>query len=103
MEIVGALLERPYNSCHASYDLRRLLRKGLIVRVPHSHAYHLTPLGRAVAVLFLKAHGRILGPGLSLFDQALPPELTRASPVALAWRRLDTVLDDFMEHQMIAA
>lgn len=100
---VGLLLERPYTGRHASYDLRRLVRKGLIVRIPHSHAYHLTPAGRAVAVLFLKAHGRILGPGLSLFDRALPPDVARASPVALAWRRLDTALDDFMERQMIAA
>lgn len=98
-ELVGELLEVPYASRQATYDLRRLTRKGLIERIPASQRYQLTPLGRRVAVLFTKAYGRVLAPGLAALDPALPPELAGASPVAIAWRRLDHALD----RQLIAA
>jgi hypothetical protein len=62
---VSALLDAPYHSRKATYDLRRLRRKGLIVRIPRTHRYQLTPLGRRVAVLFTKTHGRVLTPGLA--------------------------------------
>jgi len=42
----------PYTSRQATYDLRRLRRKQLIERFPHSNRSQLTPLGRRVAVLF---------------------------------------------------
>ncbi len=54
-------------------------------------------------MLFLKAHGRILGSGLALIDTVLPHDIARGSPLAVAWRRLDSALDDFLERQMIAA
>ena len=54
---VSTLLGCPYTSRQATYDLRRLKRKGLIVRLPGHHRYQLTPLGRRVAVLFTKATG----------------------------------------------
>ena len=34
VQLVGALLDQPYTSRQATYDLRRLKRKGLIVRLP---------------------------------------------------------------------
>lgn len=37
-ELVATLADVPYTSRHATYDLRRLRRKGLIERVPHSHS-----------------------------------------------------------------
>jgi hypothetical protein len=42
---VSTLLGGPYTSRQATYDLRRLKRKGLIVRLPGHHRYQLTPLG----------------------------------------------------------
>jgi hypothetical protein len=60
-----ALLDPGYSSRHATYDLRRLRRKQIITRIPGTHRYQLTAAGRAVAVLFTKAYGRILGPGLA--------------------------------------
>jgi len=69
-ELVGALLDAPYASRQATYDLRRLTRKGLIERIPASQRYQLTPLGRRVAVLFTKAHGRVLA--LALPSWTLP-------------------------------
>lgn len=102
-ELVGQLLDAPYSGRQATYDLRRLRRKGLIVRLAHSQRYQLTPLGRRVAVLFTKAHGRVLAPGLALLDPSLPVGIAERSPLATAWRRLDRTLNDWIGAQMIAA
>jgi hypothetical protein len=56
-----------------------------------------------VAVLFTKAHERVLTPGLVQLDPALPDDLAHRSPLATAWRRLDRELDDYIERQLIAA
>src|SRR6266516_3720877 len=70
---MASLLAQPYSSRQATYDLRRLRRKSLITRVPGSQRYYLTGLGRQAAVLFTKAHTRVLAPGLALIDPTLPP------------------------------
>jgi hypothetical protein len=101
--LMASLFNTPYTSRHATYDLRRLRRKQLIERLPHSHRYQLTPSGRAVAVLFTKTYGRILGPGLTELDPRLPPELAQRSPLATAWRALDHALDQFIDHGLTAA
>ena len=104
MERVGALLDEiPYSCRQATYDLRRLKRKGLIVKMRRSHRYQLTDLGRRVAVLFTKTYGRVLAPGLTALDPQLPDDLAVASPIAVAWRRLDRTLDQFMESAFVAA
>jgi hypothetical protein len=103
VELVSGLLDRPYNSRHATYDLRRLRRKGIIVRIPHTHRYQLTPLGRRVAVLFTKTYGRVLAPGLVELDLSLPPGISRRTPLAQAWRHLDHSLDDYINQQLTAA
>lgn len=102
-EIVATLLDEPYTSRQATYDLRRLKRKELIERLPHTNRYQLTPLGRRVAVLFTKAHGRVLAPGLALLDPRLPAEVASRSPLALAWRKLDKTLDEFIDDKLVAA
>src|SRR5207302_8169391 len=103
VELMASLWDQPYSSRQATYDLRRLRRKGLITRLPCSQRYQLTGFGRRVAVLFTKAHGRVLAPGLALLDPTLPPDLAQRSPLASAWRHLDRTLNDFVEHQLIAA
>jgi hypothetical protein len=103
VELVGALLDTPYGSRQATYDLRRLTRKGLITRLPGSQRYLLTPLGRRVAVLFTKTYGRVLAPGLAVLDPALAPELVRRTPLAAAWRGFNYALDTFIEQQVLAA
>jgi hypothetical protein len=62
---VTTLLGCPYTSRPATYGLRRLKRKGLIVRLSGHHRYQLTPLGRRVAVLFTTVYGGVLAPGLA--------------------------------------
>ncbi len=103
VELVSALLDAPYSSRQATYDLRRLIRKGLIERLPGSQRYLLTPLGRRVAVLFTKAYGRVLAPGLAVLDPALPAELVRRTPLAVAWRGFNQALDAFIDRQVLAA
>jgi hypothetical protein len=49
-ELVATLLDAPYTSRQATYDLRRLRRKRLIARIAGTHRYHLTPLGRLGSV-----------------------------------------------------
>ena len=82
VKFVRRLWDPPYSTRQATYDLRRLRRKALITRLPHSHRYQLTPFGRRVAVLFTKAHGRVLAPGFALLDPPLPPDLAQRSPLA---------------------
>ena len=100
---VSALLNAPYTARQATYDLRRLKRKGLIRRIAKANRYHLTPTGRSVAVVFTKTYGRVLAPGLALVDPGLPDEIARRSPLAVAWRTLDRALDEFTRKSLIAA
>jgi hypothetical protein len=73
------------------------------VKIPRSHRYQLTELGRRVAVLFTKTYAHVLAPGLTALDPRLPDDLAAASPVAVAWRRLDRTLDQFIDSSYIAA
>lgn len=97
------LLDRAYSRSQATYDLRRLKRKGLILKIAHSHRYQLTDLGRRVAVLFTKTYGRVLAPGLVVLDPQLPASLKRRSPLATAWQQLNSALEDFASRQLVAA
>lgn len=56
-----------------------------------------------MAVLFTKAHGRILTPAPAALDPALPADLARRSPLATAWRAFDRALDTFIDHGLAAA
>jgi hypothetical protein len=100
---VAALLDAPYGSRQATYDLRRLRRKGLIKRLPGHHRYQLTPLGRQVAVLFTKAYGRVLTPGLTMLDPKLADDIRQRSPLATTWRQFHHALDQFITDGLAAA
>jgi hypothetical protein len=93
---IAGLLGKAYGLRQATYDLRRLRRKGLIEKIAHSQ-YHLTALGRRVAVLYTKTYGRVLAPGLTAMDPALPPEVAARCPLAAAWRQLEKTLDGFID------
>ena len=101
--LMASLLDTAYTSRQATYDLRRLRRKQLIERLPHSNRYQLTAVGRRVAVLFTKAHGRVLAPGLTALNPTLPPDLAKRHPLATAWRTLDRELDRFITNGLAAA
>lgn len=103
VRVVGTLLGCPYTSRQATYDLRRLKRKGLIVRLPGHHRYQLTPRGRRVAVLFTKVYGRVLAPGLAELDPRLPKDLAQRSELASAWRYFEQHLNQFTNTALTAA
>ena len=73
------------------------------MKVPHSHRYQLSSHGRKIAVLFTKAFGRVLAPGLTALDLRLPEDVAARSKLATAWRQLERAIDGFMEREMIAA
>jgi hypothetical protein len=51
-----------YSAAQASYDLRRLCRKGFIERMAHTHCYRLTPWGARTALALVKVQDRVLRP-----------------------------------------
>jgi hypothetical protein len=102
-DLMASLLDMPYTTRQATYDLRRLRRKNIIERLPHSNRYQLTPLGRRVAVMFSKAYGRILAPGLTYLDPALPADIGNRHPLATTWRALNRELDRFITTGLAAA
>ena len=96
------LLDQPYTTRQATYDLRRLRRKGLIERLPHTNRYLLTAVGRRVAVLFTKTYGRVLAPGLAALTHGYQPTWP-TKPTATAWRHLDHALNQFTNAALTAA
>jgi hypothetical protein len=84
VERVGALLSTPYGRRQATYDLRRLKRKGLFEKIPHAHRYRLTSLGRRVAVLFTKTYSRVLARGLCALDPGLPADVIERNELSTA-------------------
>ena len=81
---VAALLGLPreqYSAGQASYDLRRLLRKGLLCRALNSQRYYLTPYGWKLARLYARLEARIFRPALTAMNDppaALPGRLKQA-------------------------
>jgi len=90
--LVAALLPS-YSARQMGYDLRRLRLNGLLVRVPGTHRYELTPQGRRLAVFFAKTYTRIVLPALAELDPALPDQIAARSPLARAWRAYEQALE----------
>jgi hypothetical protein len=82
-----------YGARQMTYDLRRLRRKGLIVRLPGSRRYELTPDGRRIAVFFTKTYARVVNPSLAELDPALPANVAAATPLGRSWRAFEKALD----------
>ena len=79
--LVAGLLGSDYSRNQMTYDLRRLRLHGLIVRVPHTNTYTLTPEGLRVSVFYTKLHGRLLGPLLEADKPPASAEIRRALAV----------------------
>jgi hypothetical protein len=75
---VAGLLAQPYTSNQMSYDLARLRLNRLIIRLPHSNTYVLTPDGQRVAVFYTKIYQRLLRPLLAADAPPAPPDLRSA-------------------------
>ena len=101
---VAALQGKPavaYTRGQMTYDLRRLRRKGLIERLPNTHRYVVTFVGRRIALFFTKTFARVVRRGLARLDIGAPEDAT--DMLAAAWRRLDRALDDMVAHARLVA
>lgn len=63
----GLLGAQPYTPANATYDLRRLRLKGIIVRIPQSHRYRVTPEGLRICLAVTKLYQRVLAPAVSQY------------------------------------
>lgn len=82
--LVAHHLAGSYGPRQMAYDLRRLVRKGLLERIAKTHRYLITPLGRRLIIFCTKIYSRALCPGIGQLDNA-----RSRAPLAIAWRRLD--------------
>jgi hypothetical protein len=101
--LMATLLDSPYTSRQATYDLRRLRRKKLIERLPHSHRYQLTDRGRRVAVLFTKNLRAGARPRPDRVRSHPARRACQTHPVAIAWRTLNRELDRHINNGLAAA
>ena len=101
-ELIAGLIDG-YTARQATYDLRRVRRKGLIRRIPRTQRYELTDEGRRIAVFFTKTYTRIVNPSLAELDPTLPDTIARRAPLARAWRDFERALNDRIEQAAIAA
>lgn len=90
--LVEAHLGAPYRARQMAYDLRRLTRKGLLARLPHSQRYRLTDLGRRLVLFCTKLYNRVVCRGLA---ELHPGQLLR--PLAVAWRHYVDELDRLID------
>ncbi len=72
------LLGRPYSMNQASYDLARLARNELIIRIPGHNRYVLTHDGLLFAHLYTKIYDHVLRPLMTTDRPNAPPELLTA-------------------------
>ena len=96
-ELVEHHLAVPYGPRQMAYDLRRLIRKGLLERLPHTFRYRLTELGRRLILFSTKLYNRLVCRGLAELD---PSQLPR--PLGLAWRRYDRELERLIADARLA-
>ncbi|HYX82335.1 MAG TPA: hypothetical protein VE714_08080, partial [Gemmatimonadales bacterium] len=99
--LVASLLGTPYTTRQMGYDLRRLVRKGLVKRLDHQKRYVLTPYGRRVSVFLTKVHARVVRPGLQALDLDFIPQ----TPPLLrtTFTALDRAIDAHIAAAQIAA
>lgn len=106
VRLMSGLLDTPYTARQAGYDLRRLRRKGLIIRQEHRNTYWITPLGRQLACYLTALTQRGLLPGLAALEHAqatLHAQQPPPSGIVGAWQRWERELDRFLAAVPLAA
>lgn len=99
--LMTGLLARPYTARQATYDLRRLRRKGFIERLDGRHVYRLTPYGQALACFLTKVVARVVVPTLTELEDTARPATPR--PIVSAWRSYERAVEDHITASGIAA
>jgi hypothetical protein len=96
--LMTGLLGHDYSARQATYDLRRLRRKGLIQRLEGRQVYQVTPYGRAIACFLTKVAARVVVPVLTELELSARPRAPAPRPLISAWRA-----DEQEVHALIAA
>jgi len=91
--LLGVELQH-YSTGQMSYDLRRLVRKGIVCRVRGTQRCYLTPYGWKLARLYARLETRVFRPALAAMSPS-PPALPRALNQAL--QAVDTQLDQLIK------
>lgn len=90
-----------YGPERMTYDLRRLRLHGLIKRIPHTHRYEVTALGKRVCLFFTKVNARVIRPGLSQLFDGCPKAPNR--PLAAAIKPFDHSCEQLFAEAKLAA
>ncbi len=99
-ELMGEAPEG-YGPGRMTYDLRRLRLHGLIKRIPHTHRYEVTALGKRVCLFFTKVNARVIRPGLSQLFDGCPKAPNR--PLAAAIKQFDRSREQLFAEAKLAA
>ena len=101
--LMTGLLARDYSARQATYDQRRLRRKGFIQRLEGRHVYQVTPYGRSIACLLTKLAARVVVPVLTELDLAGRPHASAPRPVINAWRAYEREINALIAAAGLAA
>jgi hypothetical protein len=84
----------PYRATQASYDLRRLCRKGIVFKEPGTNRYVVTPYGWKLSRLFARLDARVFRPAhrALLPDGVTDPQPQLSAPPSRVDRQLDLLL-----------
>ncbi len=91
-----------YRLSQLRYDLAKLRAKGLVVKVPKTQSYRLTPQGFRICILFLKLFHRVYAPFSAAAVRPVPhdallPEDRRCTLDQL-YAGVDHALDQLLDH-----
>jgi len=91
-----------YRLSQLRYDLANCRAKGLVLKVPKTQTYRLTPQGFRICVLFLKLFHRVYAPFTAAIlrpfadDAGLPSN--RRSALDQLYAGIDRALDQLLDH-----
>jgi hypothetical protein len=105
---VRKALDNPdYQLSQLRYDLSKLRGKGLVIRVPRTQSYQLTPEGYRLAFLYLKLYHRLYAPLTAALRDPVPADNQVLSHHQTKLDRLyvavDRALQDLTDHLGVAA
>ena len=90
-----------YTARQMGYDLRRLVRKGLLRRLGRQLRYELTTDGRRLALFLAKLLTRVIRPGLQALDPLLPSTVSPALRIGL--QEVDIAVRAMLNEARLAA
>jgi len=89
------------------YDLSKLRGKGLLVRLPGTQSYQLTPEGYRIAILYLKLYQRVYAPLTAGIRDPIPDDnevlTSRQTKLDRLYRVVDRAVSKLTSHLRMAA